>query len=254
MTGGAHRRRAGGADATTLPVNFSMRHASRALALASLALFPLTVPTGAAHAGVAQAAPLPDPVVFVHGWNSDGSTWNTMADRFRGDGWPADRLHRWSYPTNQSNATTASQLARVVDRVLAATGASRVDLVTHSMGSLSSRHYLKNLAGDHKVDAWVSLAGPNHGTDAAYLCGGASCAEMRPGSAFLDELNAGDETPGAPRYATWRSSCDSIVRPEGTVVLEGALNNKTSCLQHTAFPVDPIVYQEVRQYVAPEGS
>ncbi|MFF4364571.1 esterase/lipase family protein [Streptomyces sp. NPDC001594] len=203
-----------------------------------------------APAVAARAAAIPDPIVFVHGWNSDGSTWTTMADRFRADGWPADRLHQWSYPTSQSNATTASALAREIDRVLAATGAAKVDLVTHSMGSLSSRYYLKNLGGDTKVDGWVSLAGPNHGTGTAYWCGGASCTEMRPGSAFLNELNSGDETPGSVRYATWRSSCDGIVKPENTVVLDGARNTRTaSCVQHTGFPVDPTVYRDVRDYI-----
>ncbi|MGW2680854.1 esterase/lipase family protein [Streptomyces sp. NPDC001436] len=231
----------------------SIRHASRVIALVPLALLPLATAT---PAPAAQAAAPPDPVVFVHGWNSDGRTWNTMAGRFRADGWPADRLYQWSYPGKQSNATTASRLAEEIDRVLAATGASKVDLVTHSMGGLSSRYYLKNLAGGAKVDAWVSLAGPNHGTDAAYLCGGPACAEMRPGSKFLNDLNAGDETPGISRYATWRSPCDSIVKPEDTVVLAGAVNNRASCLQHTAFPTDAAIYQQVRDYIAagPEGA
>ncbi|MEU8773423.1 alpha/beta fold hydrolase [Streptomyces sp. NPDC048606] len=213
----------------------------------------LALVQGAAPVAPAHAAPLPDPIVFVHGWNSDGSTWNTMADRFRRDGWPAERLRQWSYPTNQSNATTASRLADVVDHVRADTGAAKVDLVTHSMGGLSSRHYLKELGGDLKVDAWVSLAGPNHGTDAAYLCGGAACAEMRPVSSFLAALNSGDETPGSPRYATWRSPWDSIVKPEESVALAGALNTRASCVQHTSFPTDAAVYREVRDHVAPGG-
>ncbi|MEV7815559.1 triacylglycerol lipase [Streptomyces flaveolus] len=192
---------------------------------------------------------MPDPVIFVHGWNSNGSTWNTMADRFRADGWPAGRLDQWTYPTSQSNATTASQLAREIDRVLAATGASKVDLVTHSMGGLSSRYYLKNHAAHAKVDAWVSLAGPNHGTPAAYWCGGASCTEMRPGSTFLNQLNAKDETPGTTRYATWRSPCDNVVTPDDTVPLTGARNTKTACLQHTAFPTNAAVYRQVRDFI-----
>ncbi|MBT2444993.1 triacylglycerol lipase [Streptomyces sp. ISL-36] len=228
-------------------MNLSMLHAFPAIALASLALLPQTAATPAV---AADATPRPDPVIFVHGWNSDGSTWNTMAARFRSDGWPADRLHQWSYPTAQSNATSASELAEEIDRVLAATGAAKVDLVTHSMGGLSSRYYLKNLGGDRKVDAWVSLAGPNHGTDTAYWCGGASCSEMRPGSTFLQDLNAGDETPGTTRYATWWSACDSIINPDSTVALTGAVNNQTACLQHSAFPTDAAVYKEVKRYVA----
>ncbi|MFJ7586810.1 esterase/lipase family protein [Streptomyces sp. NPDC097617] len=214
-----------------------------------LSLAVCATPAAARPAAVAQAPAEPDPVVFVHGWNSDGSVWNTMVDRFRADGRPADRLYRWTYPTSQSNATTASQLAATVDRVLTETGAARVDLVTHSMGALSSRHYLKNLGGDAEVDAWVSLAGPNHGTETARLCGQASCVEMRPRSAFLTALNADDETPGATRYATWWSPCDLVINPDSTVALVGAVNTRTPCLLHSAFLGDAGVYAQVRDHI-----
>ena len=64
------------------------------------------------------------------------------------------------------------------------------------MGSLNTRYYLKNLGGTEKVDDWVSLGGPNHGTTSANICCEASCVEMRIESTFLRELNREDETPG----------------------------------------------------------
>ncbi|MEU4356162.1 esterase/lipase family protein [Streptomyces virginiae] len=146
-----------------------------------LALMPLlpTASPAPAH-GIQAKALTPDPVVFVHGWNPDSSPWQSMAARLQTDGWPQSHLDQWSYNYTQSNATTAEELAEEIDRVLSRTGATKVDIVTHSMGSLSSRHYLKHLGGADKVDAWVSLAGPNHGTHAARLCAGAPCVEMRP--------------------------------------------------------------------------
>ncbi|MEV6956641.1 triacylglycerol lipase [Streptomyces sp. NPDC051183] len=215
------------------------------LAAGLLAALSLQAPAAGAQPAVAG----PDPIVFVHGWNSNGSTWDTMAGRFKTDGWPADRLDQWTYNTSQSNATTASQLSTEIDRVLAATGAAKVDVVTHSMGGLSSRHYLKNLGGDAKVDAWISLGGPNHGTDTAYWCGGASCTEMRPGSAFLNALNSGDETPGVSRYATWWSPCDSVINPDSSVALTGAANTKTACLSHGELRTDTTVYGQVKSFV-----
>ncbi|MFD3700391.1 esterase/lipase family protein [Streptomyces sp. NPDC058646] len=213
-----------------------------------LALIPL-LPTPAAAAGDQHTADRLDPVVFVHGWNSDGSTWQTMADRFRADGWPAGHLDQWTYSATQSNATTAEQLADEINRVLDATGATKVDVVTHSMGALSSRYYLKNLDGASKVDAWVSLAGPNHGTETARWCGGAPCVEMRPGSAFLNALNAGDETPGTPRYATWSSPCDRIINPASSVALTGAVNTTTACLDHMGLRTDRTVYGQVKAHI-----
>ncbi|GGT78309.1 MULTISPECIES: esterase/lipase family protein [Streptomyces] len=223
----------------------SRRAAAGALAAATFAGLTLQAPAAGARTAVAGL----DPIVFVHGWNSSGSTWNTMAGRFQADGWAASRLSQWSYNTSQSNVTTASQLAQEIDRVLAATGAARVDVVTHSMGGLSSRYYTKNLGGSAKVDSWVSLGGPNHGTDTAYWCGGASCTEMRPGSSFLNALNSGDETPGTSRYATWWSPCDSIINPESSVALSGATNTRTACLGHSDLHNDATVYDQVKAFV-----
>ncbi|MET9605182.1 alpha/beta fold hydrolase [Streptomyces sp. NPDC006512] len=225
-----------------------IRNLLRSVPALVLALMSL-LPTPASAAGGRHQAAGPDPVVFVHGWNSDGSTWETMAGRFRADGWPAGRLDQWTYDTTQSNATTAARLADEIQRVLDATGATKVDVITHSMGALSSRHYLKNLGGSAKVDAWVSLAGPNHGTETARWCGGAACAEMRPGSAFLNALNSGDETPGSPRYATWGSPCDLLITPASSVALTGALNSKTACLDHSGLRTDRAVYEAVKAHV-----
>ena len=190
-----------------------------------------------------------NPILFVHGWNSSSSTWNTMVSRFSADGWKAAELNNWSYRYQQSNATTAAQIASKVDSILKNTGATKVDIVSHSMGALSSRYYTKNLGGDAKVDDWVSLGGPNHGTDFANWCFDTSCVEMRPGSSFLTALNSGDETPGAPNYGTFWSPCDEIINPDSSVPLSGATNTQTACLSHSALHEDATVYAAVREFV-----
>jgi triacylglycerol lipase len=197
---------------------------------------------------VASAA---DPILFVHGWNSSGSTWNTMISRFAADGWTSSQLNNWSYNTAQSNVTTASQVRSRVDSIIAATGAAKVDIVTHSMGGLSSRYYLKNLGGTAKVDEWVSLGGPNHGTDTANLCfWNTSCFEMRRGSSFLNALNSGDETPGVTRYRTWWSPCDEVINPDNSTPVSGAVaNTQTACMTHSSLHQNATVYAQVRDFV-----
>ena len=190
------------------------------------------------------------PVLFVHGWNASASTWTTMVSRFKADGWTDRELVNFSYSYSQSNATTAQLLASKVDSVLAATGATRVQIVTHSMGALSARYYVRNLGGATKVDGLVSLGGPNHGTTTAYLCFQVSCMEMYPGSNFLNALNATDETWGDTRYATWWSACDEVINPDSSVPLAGAVaNTQTACITHSALHEDATVYTQVRDFV-----
>ena len=237
---------------------------SRSLTAASLALLlaacsgidAVTGPLrpGAARRGLAPGAalakaPAHDPILFVHGWHADASTWNTMVRRFRADGWTSAEIANWTYPTSQSNVTTAQQIAAKVDSLLAATGATRVDIVSHSMGALSARYYVRNLGGAAKVDAWISLAGTNYGTTTAYTCTSTPCKEMWPGSRFIDRLNAGDDSPGAVRYATWRSPCDEVIIPQRNAqLLDGSRNTETGCIRHSRLHEDGIVYSQVRDW------
>jgi triacylglycerol lipase len=191
-----------------------------------------------------------DPILFVHGYARSASDWNTMIERFEKDGWPKSYLSAYSYNTSQSNKVDAEKEVKShVESLLKATGASKVDIIAHSMGSLNTRWYVKFDGGESKVDDWVSLGGPNHGTETANFCFSTSCAEMRVGSKFLAELNAGDETPGEVSYGTWWSPCDEFINPDSSVPLTGASNHETACISHLSLLTDPTVYEQVREFV-----
>ncbi len=190
-----------------------------------------------------------DPIIFVHGFASSAAIWTKMIGSFVLDGWAIGDMTAWSYDTSLSNVTIAQLVKQKVDSVTLATGAPKVDLISHSMGGLSTRYYTGTLGGAPKVDAWVSLGGPNHGTTTANLCSLQSCLEMRPGSGFLVALNTGDETPGASRYATWRTPCDEATTPVESVSLSGATNILTACIGHSDLYLDPTVYAQVRDFI-----
>jgi triacylglycerol lipase len=217
--------------------------------LAALTALAAICALGAALSPAAALAV--DPILFVHGYSRSASDWNTMKANFEKDGWPKKSLSAYSYNTSTSNKTTAETTVKAeVEKLLSATNASKVDIVAHSMGSLNTRWYIKFVSGgESKVDDWVSLGGPNHGTDFANFCFSASCVEMRQGSTFLSELNAGDETPGAVHYGTWWSPCDSIINPDSSVPLSGATNTETACLSHFDLLTDSTVYSQVRGFV-----
>jgi triacylglycerol lipase len=200
-------------------------------------------------AAVPASASAQDPILFVHGYSESASLWNTMIGRFEKDGYPKSYLSAYSYNTSQSNKIDAEEVKSRVETLLKNTGAAKVDIIAHSMGSLNSRWYIKFLGGESKVDDWVSLGGPNHGTETANFCFSTSCVEMRVGSTFLSELNAGDETPGIVNYGTWWSPCDEIINPDSSVALSGATNTKTACISHTALTTDETVYSQVREFV-----
>lgn len=97
----------------------------------------------------------------------------------------------------------------------------------------------------------MSLGGPNHGTDTGFGCAPISCVQMRPYpyGTFTHTLNAGDETWGAPRYATWWSACDEVIYPQKSTILTGATNTQTACRRHSQLHEDYTVYVQVRDLV-----
>lgn len=226
------------------------RHKRRlATALSAVtASFLLSLPLASAPARAASH----NPVVFVHGLSSSSTSWDDWVADFEADGYSSSELYAWSYDWTQSNATTAQQLATYVQTVLSKTGASKVDLVVHSMGALNGRYYLKNLGGTSYVDDFVSVAGVNHGTSIASLCGWlyTSCKEMQTGSSFLTALNSGDETPGSVSYAAYWSDCDEAIDPDSSALLSGATNVDVGCISHTDINNDYGVYEQVRDFIA----
>ena len=223
------------------------RRRGRLLA-AGLALLLASV-FGATAPSAAQAPP--DPILFIHGFSGSASNWNTMISRFRSAGYPADRLYAITVSSTASNASNANAVASAVSTLRSRTGAARVDIVAHSMGSLSTRYYLRNLGGTAVVDEWVSLGGPNHGTTWAYACAlfSAGCRDMLPGSSLLTALNAGDETPGSVRYGTFWSYCDGIIIPATSTVLSGATNTNVGCVDHLSLLTNSGVFNQVHGFV-----
>jgi len=204
---------------------------------------------GAAFVPAASLAK--DPILFVHGWSESSSVWKTMIANFEKDGYAKSELSAYSYNTSTSNKTLAeTEVKSLVEALKKATGAAKVDIIAHSMGSLNTRWYIKFVSGgEANVDDWVSLGGPNHGTEFANFCFSTACVEMRVGSKFLGELNAGDETPGTVNYGTWWSPCDEIINPDSSVALSGATNTETACISHSALMTDATVYKQVREFI-----
>ena len=216
-----------------------------AVAVATAVLAGVTLLVGGPAPAGAQSAP-PEPIVFVHGWSSSPSTWNTMRNRFVASGFPADRLFAFGYDSNQSNKTSAAQLNAYLDQVRAQTGSPVVDLVSHSQGGLVSRWCMKASGCNGKVDDWVSLAGANHGTLVSLCFWWAACREMFYNSDFVKALNATDETPGTATYTALWSDKDAVILPNSSSQLASGARNIRVPIGHNEFPGSQAVFNTIR--------
>ncbi|MET8836239.1 alpha/beta fold hydrolase [Micromonospora sp. NPDC004540] len=225
--------------------------------------------TSAAEAATAGATSLAaagaNPVVVVGGLIGISIAYEPIAARLRADGY---RVSIYQLPNLGFGdiRESARALSSYVDQVRAATGAAKVDLVTHSEGGLVSRWYVKFLGGAGKVDHYVSLGSPQQGTYVANIinflvlgsCAGiVACQQMSIGSSFLTDLNAGDDTPGTVRWTTVRTWQDELVRPvDNAALADGATNVLVQAwcplriVGHLGLVLDGTTYTVVRQALA----
>jgi triacylglycerol esterase/lipase EstA (alpha/beta hydrolase family) len=193
--------------------------------------------SGANDFGCRPSAAHPFPVVLVPGTFANASEFSVLSPRLASDGYCVFALNYGCQALGAVVCATgpieesAGQLAAFVDRVLAATGASRVDLVGHSQGGMMPRYYLKFLGGTARVHRLIGLAPSNHGTTlnglqnlAAALAGTVdcdACLEQFAGSAFLARLNAGGDTLPGVQYTVIESRFDEVVTPFTSAFLSG---------------------------------
>ncbi|GAA2922412.1 lipase family alpha/beta hydrolase [Streptomyces erythrogriseus] len=185
----------------------------------------------------------PRPVVLVHGtFGNSVDNWLGLAPYLKNRGYcvfsldygqlPGVPFFHGLGPVEKS----AEQLDAYVDRVRAATGAAKVDIVGHSQGGMMPRYYLKFLGGAAEVNALIGIAPSNHGTTLSGLTAllpyfpGAedllssatpALADQIAGSAFLTKLNAGGDTVPGVRYTVIATKYDQVVTPYRSAFLTG---------------------------------
>ena len=183
---------------------------------------------------ISEPAPAPakTPVLLLHGVLCNaGAMHGLRCDLLARNIGPVYAL---SYgPPLASIEVFADQVAAKIDAILGATGASRVAIVGHSMGGLVARAYLRRY-GAQKVRSVMTLGTPHHGSVHARLFPGVSLAQLRPGNAWLAELNRAEGVPAGVRFVSLWSWHDSMVAPQTSARLAGAENIELPGIGHNA--------------------
>jgi triacylglycerol lipase len=251
---------------------------------------PTASPKGANNWSCKPSAQHPDPVVLVHGLGATmAENWSTMSPLLADNGYCVFALTYGLSPGEdyvgglQPMEQSSQQLAGFVNRVLASTGASKVDLVGHSEGTVMPQYYLKFLGGASKVDRYVAIAPLYQGTtlyglstglnafekdfpsvaapiESAVASGCGSCQEFLHGSPFLKHLYADGiyAVPGVT-YTTIMSRDDELVIPytSGELNAPNATNIvvQNQCAldlsEHVTLAFDPVVGQDILNALDP---
>ncbi|HEX5909869.1 MAG TPA: alpha/beta fold hydrolase, partial [Thermoleophilaceae bacterium] len=233
-------------------------------------------PPGANDFGCKPSAAHPEPVVLVHGLGATmGENWGYIAPILKARGYcvfaltygmdPRFRYAGGVIPIEQS----AEELRVFVDRVLASTGAAKVDLVGHSEGTFMPQWWLKFLGGAAKTDDYVAMTPLYDGTTLAGLdrlrdalapfglsqpvvdgvsrfC--ASCPQFLRGSETVEKLKAGGKAAPGVDYTTILTRYDELVVPYTSGLLPAPATNHivqrvcpNDISEHAAVAFDPVV-------------
>jgi pimeloyl-ACP methyl ester carboxylesterase len=187
------------------------------------------------------------PVLLVHGYVCNRGAWWWFGRELAARGETV-----WAV-TLEPVYTSIDDLARVlatrVDELCSATGAPQVVLVTHSMGGLVARAYLRD-HGAAKVARLVTIGAPHHGSVHAYLGAGENARQMEPGSPWLQALARAEEGKRFPPFASIYSVHDNFVAPQTSSVHPAARNMPVAGFGHVSMGVSDAVVELVAAELA----
>lgn len=214
--------------------------------LASMLVTSWLIPRASAATRIYPDSRLP-PVLLLHGYGCNSGYWAHLA--------PLLDAARISHATVDLEPVAGDidgyvpLVERAVERLCADAGADKVAIVAHSMGGLVARAWMR-AHGTGRVARVITLGTPHHGTALARFGLGQNAFQMRPGSAWLRALAAGEDGAVRALVTSLYTHHDNIVAPQESGRLEGARNLEFGGVGHVALGGNPRVLKAVMQELA----
>lgn len=153
------------------------------------------------------------PIIFVHGATRSAQDWDKERQYFLSHGYTPNELWAFSYgygtmqkpDSNTENVPTLRDFVASVISYLQTNvnpNVKQVNIIAHSLGGTIARKWMQEDNAYAQVHSLITIASPHHGLGACPDPNNLGCQELRPGSKWLQELNAGGEAIGPTRYMT----------------------------------------------------
>jgi triacylglycerol esterase/lipase EstA (alpha/beta hydrolase family) len=237
--------------ASTTPVAFRLGFRARLRLLAeefraSMLVTSWLIPRAGAATCIHPDSRHP-PVLLLHGYGCNSGYWAHLMPLL-----DAARISHASVdlePVAGDIDGYVPLVQRKVEELRAATGATKVAIVAHSMGGLVARAWMR-AHGTHALARLITLGTPHHGTALARFGLGQNAFQMRPGSAWLRQLASSEDFATRALVTSLYTHHDNIVSPQESSRLEGARNLEIGGVGHVALGSNPRVLAAVMQELA----
>lgn len=171
-----------------------------------------------------------NPIVLVPGYQDDASVLARLVTFLK------DRNFR-PYPISlvpSDGRVTLDVLAGQVADFVKGTFAEdqALDFVGFSMGGVVLRYYLQRLGGLERTHRFVTLGTPHRGSWTSYGSNRPGVRQMRPGSAFLRDLNSDVERLGQVCFTSIWTPFDLMIIPAASSTVAVAHDEPVFTLHH----------------------
>jgi len=123
-------------------------------------------------------------------------------------------------------------------------------LIGFSMGAIVSRFYLQRLGGLARVRQFISIAAPHHGSGWAWLSDRPAARQLRPGGAFLADLNRDADQLRLVNHRSIWTPFDLMIVPATSSIISHGPNIRLPVLAHYLMLRSRRCFQEVRRICA----
>ena len=168
--------------------------------------------------------------VLVHGFAETGSSFDMMKMRLAKLGIECYVARLKPSDGRGGLAPIAERLKQDIDKKFGPDAPLAV--ISFSMGGIVARYYLQNLHGAKRCDTFITIASPHHGTRTAWLYPSLGAAQMRPGSAFLADLDKSEYRLGSMPVISYRTPMDLVIRPPTSSIWQRAENLEFPVILH----------------------
>ena len=187
-----------------------------------------------------------NPVLLVHGiWDKE-EIFSTLSTYLQEQGWV---VHTLNLTPNTGEAPLETLAAQVADCVQQTFKADQpFDLVGFSMGGLVTRYYIQRLGGVERVKRYISISAPHHGTMTAYSLPLKGVMQMRPKSAFLQDLNRDAvEILGKLQFTSFWTPYDLMIMPPSSSRMPVGKDVKLNVAVHRWMVSDPACLKAIAE-------
>ena len=170
-------------------------------------------------------------IVLVHGFLSSGKIFHLMKKRFERKGFNCFAPTLKPIDGKYGLDDLANKLKDEIENYFG--NESNLSLVGFSMGGIICRYYLQELNGFQRVNKFITISTPHHGSYLAYLYPNKGIKQLRPNSDFLKNLKSKESYLQEISLYSFRTPFDLMILPNTSSTWDIAINKKYYSFIHS---------------------